>query len=271
MMSKQSPKDKLIVALDVDTFEEARGLIDALSSVVDIFKVGSQLFTACGPVVVGHLLARGKKVFLDLKFHDIPHTVGCAVAAAVGIHPSSPQRYVGATPDFSRRSAKTGHSPNSKFFQGIFMYTLHTQGGEEMLKAAAKTAARKAKELGIPKPLSLGVTVLTSDEKKDNINQLVLERARLAKVSGLDGVVASAREAQMLRRELGKDFIIVTPGIRSKDSEAGDQKRVMTAAEAIREGSDFLVIGRPIVKASHPQEAAQKILDEISRTNSSVG
>ncbi len=242
MMPAQSPKDKLIVALDVDTFEEARGLIDVLSSVVDIFKVGSQLFTACGPVAVGHLLARGKKVFLDLKFHDIPHTVACAVAAAVGIH-----------------------APSSKFSQGIFMYTVHTQGGREMLEAAASAAALKAKELGIDKPLGLGVTVLTSEEKKDNIAQLVLERARLAKASGLDGVVASAQEAQLLRREFGKDFIIVTPGIRSRDSEAGDQKRITTAAEAIQQGSDFLVVGRPIVKAPRPQEAAQKILDEISQ------
>lgn len=241
MMSKQSPKDKLIVALDVDTFEEARGLIDALSSVVDIFKVGSQLFTACGPVVVGYLLGMGKKVFLDLKFHDIPHTVNCAVSAAVGIH-----------------------SPHSKFSQGIFMYTIHTQGGEEMLRAAAKAAARKSQELGIPKPLGLGVTVLTSDEKKDNLAREVLIRAQLAKRCGLDGVVASAQEAQLIRRKFGKDFIIVTPGIRAKDSEAGDQKRIATAFEAIQAGSDFLVVGRPIVKASNPQEAAQKILDEIA-------
>ena len=235
-----TPKDKLIVALDVDTFEEARKLIEVLSPVVDIFKVGSQLFTACGPAAVGYLLAMDKKVFLDLKFHDIPNTVACAVSAAVGIH-----------------------SPNVKSSQGIFMYTLHTQGGREMLAAAVSAAAQKANELGIPKPLGLGVTVLTSEEKKDNITNLVLERARLAKESGLDGVVASAQEAQLIRREFGKDFIIVTPGIRSKDAEAGDQKRVATAAEAIRSGSDFLVVGRPIVKAAHPQEAAQKILEEI--------
>lgn len=239
-MTTQSPKDKLIVALDVDTFEEARGLIDVLAPVVDIFKVGSQLFTACGPVAVGYLLAMGKKVFLDLKFHDIPHTVGCAVSAAVGIH-----------------------SPKSKFSQGIFMYTLHTQGGCEMLEAAVLSATRKAQALGIKKPLGVGVTVLTSEEKKDNITNLVLERARLAKQCGLDGIVASAQEAGLIRQELGKNFLIVTPGIRSKDTEAGDQKRTATAAEAIEWGSDFLVVGRPIIKALHPQEAAQKILQEI--------
>ena len=230
----------MIVALDVDTLEEARELIDILSPVVGIFKVGSQLFTACGPAAVRYLLERDKKVFLDLKFYDIPHTVAHAVSAAVGIHSLKPP-------------------------QGILMYTVHTQGGREMLEAAVSAAARKASELGIPKPLGLGVTVLTSEEKKDNLANLVLERAALARRSGLDGVVASAQEAQLIRREFGKDFIIVTPGIRPRDSEAGDQKRIATAAEAICSGSDFLVVGRPIIRAPRPQEAARQILEEISQ------
>ena len=245
------PKTKLILALDVPTFEEARAIIDTLGDTVEIYKVGFQLFTAYGPFMVRYLQAHGKKVFLDLKFHDIPNTVASGVASAVAL--SLP-----VNDALGKDGNKTGK------FAPLLMMTIHTQGGAEMMKAAADAARKKADELGVVKPLVIGVTVLTSDAGGGNVSALVLERARLAKASGLDGVVASAQEAAMLRKELGKDFVIVTPGIRPADAEAGDQKRVETPAGAIKSGASFLVVGRPIVKAKDPKAAAQAILDEIA-------
>lgn len=229
-------KGQLIVALDVATLDEAKKLVRALEGVVDIFKVGSQLFTACGPEVVRYLLKEGKQVFLDLKFHDIPNTVASALAAAVNITEGG---------------------------QGIVMCTLHALGGLEMLQAAAQAARKEAQVTGVKRPLLVAITVLTSEAKKDNIPRLVLERAALAKQAGLDGVVASSQEAALIRRKFGKDFIIVTPGIRSKDSAVGDQKRVTTPADAIANGSNFLVVGRPVVNAPDPAAAAKQILKEI--------
>ncbi|MDO8580661.1 MAG: orotidine-5'-phosphate decarboxylase [Candidatus Omnitrophota bacterium] len=251
---KTDPKDKLIVALDVPTFEEARQLVDILKGAVDIFKIGSQLFTACGPVVVRHVLANGKKVFLDLKYHDIPHTVANAVAAAVSL-------------------GQLGHdvlAPGKKqksLTNGLFMLTVHTLGGEEMLEQAVASATQTAQDIGVTKPFILGITVLTSEEKKNNIHSIVLERAHLAKKCGLDGVVASSQEASIIRQEFGRDFIVVTPGIRPSGKEAGDQKRITTPAEAINNGSDYLVIGRPIVEDKDPLQAAKNILQNIKQTN----
>jgi len=239
----KNTKPKLIVALDVETFEEARALIDTLSPVVDIFKVGSQLFTSCGPVVVRFIQARKKEVFLDLKYHDIPNTVANAVQAAVKV----------LTP--GRISGQDDKS--------ILMYTMHIAGGEEMLKRAVEAAQVAAKEADLRKPLSLGITVLTSESNEDNTQVLVLKRALLAKKSGLDGVVASVQEAAMIRKELGDDFIIVTPGIRPQNADVGDQKRVATPSLAVKSGSNFLVVGRPIVKAKNPLSAAKEILKEI--------
>ena len=235
-MNKQ--KGQLIVALDVATLDEAKKLVRELKSVVDIFKVGSQLFTACGPEAVRYLLKEGKEVFLDLKFHDIPNTVASAIAAAVNI-------------------AEGG--------RGIMMCTLHALGGLEMLQAAAETARKEAQVRGVKRPLLVAITVLTSEVKKDNIPRLVLERSALAKQAGLDGVVASSQEAALIRREFGKAFVIVTPGIRPKDSAVGDQKRVTTPADAIANGSDFLVVGRPVVNAKDPAAAAKQILEEIKQ------
>lgn len=232
-------KPQLIVALDVDTLEETRKLVDTLSPAVDIFKVGSQLFTACGPAAVRFILARGKRVFLDLKYHDIPNTVANAVSAAVGL--SAPMN-----------------------ISGIFMLTVHTAGGREMLEAAVRASLEKSKELKVSRTLIVGVTVLTSEAKDDNIQRLVLERALLAKEAGLDGVVASAQEAKIIREKLGEDFIIVTPGIRPSGSDADDQKRVTTPQEAILNGSNFLVVGRPIIESSDPLLTAKKILEEIN-------
>lgn len=229
-------KGQLIVALDVDTFDAAKNIVEQLGGDVDIFKVGSQLFTACGPEIVNYLQKAGKKVFLDLKFYDIPNTVANAVSAAVNLREGN---------------------------QSVFMCTLHTVGGEEMLKRAVEAASEVAQQIGVPRPLLLGITVLTSEDKTDNIQNLVLKRAQLAKSCGLDGVVASSQETAVLRREVGDDFIIVTPGIRPKGVDAGDQKRVATPKDAVTAGSDYLVVGRPIVGADNPSESAKSILREI--------
>ena len=243
---------KLILALDVPTFDEARQMVETLGDRVGIYKVGFQLFTAYGPFIVRYLQAQGKKVFLDLKFHDIPNTVASGVSSAVGL--SVPPH-----------EALDADGERTLHFAPLFMLTVHTQGGVEMMKAAVEAARQRAVELKVSRPLVVGVTVLTSDAAAGNIDGLVLERARLAVQAGLDGVVASAREAAMLRRELGKDFIIVTPGIRLAGEAVGDQKRVETPASAIVAGASFLVVGRPIVKAVDPKAAAENILAEIQQ------
>jgi len=244
--------DKLIVAVDVPTFEEARNLIDQLEEAVNVFKIGSQLFTACGPVVVRYALAKGKKVFLDLKFHDIPNTVANAVSSAVAL---SSKVYDLLGEDGEKEAGKGGE---------IILCTIHTLGGVEMMQRAQEAAIREAKELGIKKPNLVGITVLTSEKISDNISDVVLKRASLAKEAGLDGVVASAMEASIIRKEFGKDFIIVTPGIRPSGADVGDQKRVATPSDAIANGSNYLVVGRPIVKAQDPLKAAKEILKEIN-------
>jgi len=235
-------KPQLILALDLETFEQARLLIDDLADSVEIFKVGSQMFTAYGPFITRYLQSKGKKVFLDLKFHDIPNTVASAVKSAVSLSLSP--------------NGDTGFAP-------LFMLTVHTSGGKEMLEATVKAADSQAKALNVPRPLIVGVTVLTSTAKDANLESLVLERARLAKAAGLDGVVASVEETALIRRELGPDFLIVTPGIRPIDASLNDQKRVATPKAAIAQGSNFLVVGRPIIQASSPREAALKILEEM--------
>lgn len=236
---------KLIVALDVDTFEQARGLVNTLSSVVDIFKIGSQLFTSCGPVIVRYVQAKGKEVFLDLKYHDIPNTVASAVAAAI-------------------RSLDVGHQ-GSPDYRTVLMYTMHIAGGQEMLTRAVEAARDTAHQRAVRRPLALGITVLTSETRQESTQALVLERALIAHRAGLDGVVASVEEAAMLRKEFGKDFLIVTPGIRPTGSDVGDQKRVATPSVAIKNGSNFLVVGRPIIAAQDPLQAAKDILDDIQQ------
>ena len=247
---KDKMNEKLIVALDVATFDEAKKIIDALAPAVEIFKVGSQLFTACGPVSVRYILAKGKKVFLDLKYHDIPNTVANAVAAAVALGEMGHDV-------LNDKGEKLAHKGE------LFMLTLHTVGGKEMLLAAAQAAQKQADRLKIKKPFLVGITVLTSEAKNDNIRDLVLARARLAKDAGLDGVVCASEEAAWVRKEFGKDFVIVTPGIRPAGSSAGDQKRVTTPTDAIKNGSNFLVVGRPIVEAADPLKAAKDVLEEI--------
>ncbi|HEY5599116.1 MAG TPA: orotidine-5'-phosphate decarboxylase [Candidatus Manganitrophaceae bacterium] len=222
---------QLIVALDVQTIKEARAIIKSLGTAVGIYKVGSQLFTAFGTEVIRVLAKEQKKIFLDLKYHDIPNTVYNAVGSAVALN--------------------------------VMMLTVHTSGGKQMLEAAVKAAQEQAEKLKIKRPLVVGVTVLTSEADSGNVKDIIIEKARLAKNCGLDGVVASPQEAKMIREELGEDFIIVTPGIRPEGAEAGDQKRTATPEEAVLSGSDFLVVGRPIVQAKDPLRAARSIISEI--------
>ena len=231
-------KAELIVALDVDTLSEAKKLVNELSPVVQVFKIGSHLFTAYGPDMVHHVMSKKRKVFLDLKFHDIPNTVAGAVRSVVGL----------------------GKNKND----GVLMCTIHTLGGEEMLKQAAKAAKEESKRLSKIKPLILGITVLTSESRGDDTAGMVMKRAALAKRCGLDGIVASCKEAKMIRKEFGKNFVIVTPGIRPVGADAGDQKRVATPADAVLSGSNYLVVGRPIIKANDPLKAAKEILKEIA-------
>ena len=212
-------KSKLIVALDVESYQQATALVRGLADVVDVFKVGSQLFTRVGPKVVEFINARGRQVFLDLKFHDIPSVVARAVDAAAEM--------------------------------GVFMLTVHAAGGPKMLEGAARRH-----------PIILGVTVLTSEA--GNVKAEVLRYAKLAKRCGLGGVVASPREIRMLREVVGEKLLIVTPGIRPAWAETGDQKRVMTPAEAIAAGASYIVVGRPIISARKPAAAALRIASEMA-------
>ena len=231
-------KVQLIVALDVETMEAAEKLVGQLSGDVQIYKVGSQLFTACGPAVVRFLMKAGKQVFLDLKFHDIPNTVANAVKAVTAIREGN---------------------------KGVLMCTLHTVGGEEMMRQAVAARMKAAANTTVKGPMLLGITVLTSEEKKDSIGQLVLERALLAKKCGLDGVVASSQEAAMVRQHCGDDFLIITPGIRPAGAQAADQKRISTPSQAQAQGSDYLVVGRPIVQAENPSQAVKQVLQEMAQ------
>lgn len=214
-------KSKLIVALDTDSYEAAIRLVQQLNDTVQLFKVGSQLFTRVGPRIVEFLNDNGKRCFLDLKFHDIPHTVAKAVESAAALQ--------------------------------VFMLTLHTCGGVEMLRAAAQVE---------PRPALLGVTVLTS--VGGDVEATVLQRATLALECGLDGVVASAKELAALRAKLGSAFWIVTPGIRPVGSAVGDQKRVVTPSQAIADGANYIVVGRPIIEAADPALAAKTVVDQMS-------
>lgn len=233
--------DRMIIALDVQTQEEAIALVSRLKH-ARTFKVGLELFAAEGPALFRKLKALRKAIFLDLKLHDIPNTVAGAVRSA------------------------------SK--HGVQMMTVHASGGREMMVRAAEAAAAAAKSGAGPKPLLLGVTVLTSLKDADleevgqgsDVASQVLRLAGLAKAAGLDGVVCSPREIELLRREYGRELVIVTPGIRPVWAAAQDQKRIMTPAEAVAKGADYLVIGRPVTGAPSPDEAFLRIVEELDQS-----
>jgi len=229
-------KNNIIVALDVNTLKEEARLLDILSPYVQIFKVGMELFYSCGVKAIGLVKKYDKDIFLDLKFHDIPNTVYAASKVAVRF--------------------------------GVSMFNVHASGGIGMMKKAVEGAEEESEKLGIARPNILGVTVLTSMDlealKKTGINKSsedqVLNLARLAKEAGLDGVVASPEEIIPVRKNIGKDFLIVTPGVRPQGSETGDQKRVATPKEAFERGADYIVIGRPVTKAKDPVHALKTLL-----------
>lgn len=230
-------KDRLIVALDVDNERRALELVNVLRDYVKIFKVGSALFSSCGPKVVERIKEKGCEIFLDLKFHDIPNTVSKAAISVTRFKP--------------------------------FMFSLHALGGYEMMKSAKEAAFKAALDLRIDRPKVLAVTILTSlDEnglKKigiyDNIETQVLRLAGLAKDAGLDGVVASPFEVKLIRENLGKSFLIVTPGIRLGGAPSDDQRRIATPGDAIRSGADYIVVGRPIIEARDPLDVVKGIFD----------
>lgn len=228
----ESIRDRIFVALDVPTADEARALVERLGDEATSYKIGLQLFCAAGPEIVSEFAKAGKRIFLDLKFHDIPNTVAGAVRSVAGL--------------------------------GAAVMNVHCSGGMEMMRTAAETAGG-----GI---LVIGVTVLTSlndDDLKEmgvahTTEGQVLQFARMANEAGLDGVVCSAKEIGMLRREIGDDFLLITPGIRPEWAASGDQKRIVTPSEAFKKGASALVIGRPITGQDNPAAAMRRILDECA-------
>lgn len=232
--------NKLIVALDVANAQKARELFNALRGIVGMFKIGSQLFTAAGPTLVREIVNSGERVFLDLKFHDIPNTVAAAGREATRL--------------------------------GVSIFNVHAAGGGDMMRRTAEAVAECADLEGLPRPLVIAVTVLTSANEATLAEvghtqapaELVRQLALLAEASGLDGVVASAREVGIVRAAIKKPtFIVVTPGIRPASSPSFDQKRVTTPREAIIGGADYIVVGRPIIEAPDPAQAARQVVEEI--------
>jgi orotidine-5'-phosphate decarboxylase len=233
---------QLLVALDVDSRERAVALARSLRDVAGGFKVGSRLFTLEGPSLVRAIADTGARVFLDLKFHDIPNTVAQAVESAV--------------------------------LTGAWMINVHASGGTAMMQAAARAAADTAARANLPRPIVIGVTVLTSMDEATlhevGVDRRVLDHvvalARMARAAGLDGVVASPQETAAIRAACGPEFSIVTPGIRgaSAGTDKNDQSRTMGPAEAIRAGATYIVVGRPIIAAQDPRQAAERIVEELN-------
>jgi orotidine-5'-phosphate decarboxylase len=237
------PREKLIVALDVSSAAAAHRIVAAVGDSATTYKVGLQLYTAEGPQIVRDLISSGCRVFLDLKYHDIPNTVAAAVRQAATL--------------------------------GVQMLTVHAMGGSKMLRAATEAARTTNPDVRV-----LAVTVLTSMDEPElakvgirgRVLDEVLALAALALGSGCDGVVASAQEARELRRQLGEDFLIVTPGVRPDGAAHGDQARVVTPAHAIAAGASHIVVGRPIIEASDPGLAAREILAQVGKESAqSVG
>lgn len=233
-------RNPIVVALDVETAEQALTLVERLRGTVGMFKVGKQLFTAAGPDIVRRIMGMGEQVFLDLKFHDIPNTVAKAGIEAARL--------------------------------GVSIFNVHAMGGSKMMRAVADAVSETAKREGIARPLILGVTVLTS-QTQESLSEVGIERrledevvalAQLCEKSGINGVVASPQEIVPIRKAVDNPgFVILTPGVRPAGAALNDQSRVMTPGEAIKAGATFLVVGRPITAADDPVMAAQKILEEI--------
>jgi len=231
--------EKIIIALDVETLAQARTLVESLQGAVGAFKIGKQLFTRCGPEAVTMVHAAGGRVFLDLKYHDIPTTVALAGCEAARM--------------------------------GVFMFNVHALGGSAMIAQTVKAVHDMAKQSRTPAPMILAVTVLTSMAQADlaelglhdPVEEIVVRLARLARDAGADGVVASPREIRLIKETCGPDFLVVTPGIRPASSARDDQKRIMAPAEACSAGADFLVIGRPVTHAPDPRAAAMAIAAEL--------
>lgn len=238
--NKTDPRERLIIALDTSSMDDAMRSVDILGGMAGWFKVGSQLFTSCGREAVERIKRAGFKVFLDLKFHDIPATVSLSGRAAADM--------------------------------GVDLFNVHALGGSKMMKTTLDDLSAHCAKTGKPRPAVIAVTVLTSMSAAD-LNEVgapdapdgqVIRLARLAKASGLDGVVASPLETRLIRETVGDGFIIVTPGVRPSWAGKDDQIRVKTPAEAIQEGADHIVVGRPILKAANPADAAKRVLDEIA-------
>ena len=236
-----SPHEKLIIALDVETPTKALDLVRQLHGVAGMFKVGSQLFTSTGPQIVRDILALGSKVFLDLKFHDIPHQVAGAARSAAE--------------------------------QGVSLFTVHASGGSEMMRRAvesvdevAQRGGVRSKVLAISVLTSIDATILSQIGITSSPEESVLRLVKMAESSGVDGVVASPQEIGTIRKAISNSgFLVVTPGIRPATSEIGDQKRVATPAAAIAAGASYLVVGRPITGATDPLAAAHQIVAEMER------
>ncbi|HKP47775.1 MAG TPA: orotidine-5'-phosphate decarboxylase [Pyrinomonadaceae bacterium] len=235
-------QNKLIVALDVETRDKALELVEALRGTAGMFKIGSQLFTASGPQLVREIVKRDERVFLDLKFHDIPNTVAAAGVEATRL--------------------------------GVSMFNVHASGGGTMMRRTADAVSECAAREGVRRPIVLGVTILTSSDRStlqeigshEQPATAVERLARLAATNGMDGVVASAHEVALIRNAISKSpFVIVTPGVRPNNAANDDQNRVMTPRHAIDAGADYIVVGRPILQAHDPVVAAREILAEMER------
>lgn len=234
-------RERIVLALDVDTREEALRLVKNLVGEVGVFKVGMQLFNSAGPDIVKNIHDLGGRVFVDLKFHDIPNTVGAAGKVLTRLN--------------------------------AFMFNVHAAGGKEMMSRIVTDVKEEAAQMGITPPVILAVTVLTSISQPElqeemlisglDVQDVVVKWAFMAKETGISGVVCSPQEIKAIRNACGPDFIIVTPGIRPAWSEKNDQKRITTPRQALELGADYMVIGRPITQAAHPKEAAQKIIEEL--------
>ncbi len=239
-MTAVSATDRLILALDTPDHDYALDIVDKYGSYINIYKVGLELFTSCGPRIVQEIHGRGKKVFLDLKFHDIPHTVTNAALAATRL--------------------------------GVYMFNVHASGGLEMMRQCIESVVKVCLRENRERPKILAVTVLTSlsrellrDEMgiQHGLRTHVRHLSALALKAGLDGVVASAREAEIIRNHCGRGFLIVTPGIRPSGTPPDDQKRTVTPKEAIRSGADYLVVGRAALNQPDPLRALELIALEM--------